>query len=67
MKTVISLPEELVGSVTAWVSALGVTRSQFFAQAAERYVAELEAESLTRQIDEALERIGSYDSGWDEG
>lgn len=58
MKTAISVPDELFESVTKWVSVLGIARSQFFAQAAERYIAELEAESLTRQIDEALERIG---------
>lgn len=58
MKTAISLPDELYEQVERWITHLGVNRSAFFARAAERYVRELEAESLTQQIDDALDRIG---------
>lgn len=58
MKTAISVPDELFEQVTKWTSVLGVGRSAFFQRAAEAYVERLEAESFTREIDEALERIG---------
>ena len=33
---------------------LGVSRSEFYARAAERWLAELESSSITKQIDAAL-------------
>ncbi len=39
-----------------------MSRSAFFARAVERYLQEVEAESLTREIDSALERIRADDS-----
>jgi hypothetical protein len=38
-----------------------MSRSEFFARAAERYLDELDAESLTGQIDTALEAFDSPD------
>lgn len=58
MKTAISVPDELFEQVTKWSSVLGVGRSAFFQRAAQRLVEELEGESLTRAIDEALARVG---------
>ena len=62
MKTAISVPDELFASVAKWTSALGINRSAFFARAVARYVAELEAASLTEQVDAALELAG--DETW---
>jgi hypothetical protein len=38
-----------------------MSRSEFFAQAAQRYLDELDAQSLTGQIDSALERLDGTD------
>lgn len=62
MKTAISVPDELFEQVSKWTSVLGVGRSAFFAEAANRYVKELEANSLTEQINAALDLIGGDDS-----
>lgn len=42
-----------------------MSRSEFLAHAAERYLDELDAQSLTGQIDDALQRMGSDASGAD--
>ncbi len=62
MKTAISVPDELFEQVSKWTSVLGVGRSTFFAQAARRYVDELEKQSYTEQVDAALDLIGGDDS-----
>jgi hypothetical protein len=41
---------------------LGITRSQFYTRAAQRYLDELDAESLARRIDEAIDMIGADES-----
>lgn len=42
-----------------------MSRSELFARAAARYLDELDAESVTRQIDEALDAAGADTSGVD--
>lgn len=42
-------------------SDLGMSRSEFFARAAQRYLDELDGQSLTGQIDSALERLQGTD------
>lgn len=58
MKTAISVPDELFHRVDARAAALGVSRSQFYATAAARYLDELDGAELTLRINEALERAG---------
>ncbi|HEX4401000.1 MAG TPA: CopG family transcriptional regulator [Galbitalea sp.] len=58
MKTAISVPDETFRRVERRAAELGVSRSQFYATAAARYLDQLDGETLTRQIDEALERGG---------
>ncbi len=61
MKTAISLPDETYEQATRKAAELGISRSEFFARAARRYLHDLaaeSAESLTQQIDEALEVAG---------
>lgn len=58
MKTAISVPDEIFERASRQASALGMSRSELFARAAERYLDELDAESLTGQIDDALKRMG---------
>jgi metal-responsive CopG/Arc/MetJ family transcriptional regulator len=62
MKTAISVPDDVFENATRAAAALGVSRSEFFAQAARRYLKQIEAESLTREIDAALACAGDDDS-----
>jgi len=62
MKTAISLPDETYEQATREAAELGISRSEFFARAARRYIDDLARESLTQQIDEALDAAGSDDS-----
>lgn len=63
MKTAISLPDDTFEQATQRADELGISRSEFFARAARRYIDELNSSSLTRQIDEALQVAGGDDSG----
>jgi Ribbon-helix-helix protein, copG family len=65
MKTAISLPDETYEQATRKAAELGISRSEFFARAARRYLDDLAAEaeeSLTQQIDEALQVAGVDDT-----
>jgi metal-responsive CopG/Arc/MetJ family transcriptional regulator len=55
MKTAISLPDDTFDRASRRAAELGMSRSEFFARAAQRYLDELDAESTTRQIDLALQ------------
>ncbi|HEY2276906.1 MAG TPA: hypothetical protein VGI00_01020 [Streptosporangiaceae bacterium] len=63
MKTAISVPEEIFAQATDQAAELGISRSEFFARAARRYLDELALQSVTRQIDQALHAAGDDDSG----
>ena len=54
MKTAISVPDETFARVERAASRLGVSRSEFFARAAERWLADLEDAGLTDAINAAL-------------
>jgi hypothetical protein len=60
MKTAISVPDAIFEESTKRARQLGISRSEFFSTAARRYLDELTRESLTRQIDQALD-LPSYD------
>ena len=62
MKTATSLPQDAFEQATKQAAELGISRSEFFARAARRYLDELASRSLTQQIDEALETAGPDDS-----
>jgi predicted DNA-binding protein len=62
MKTAISLPDATFERATEKSKELGISRSEFFARAAEVYLDELAGHSLARQIDEALEITGIDES-----
>jgi hypothetical protein len=59
MKTAISVPEDTFEQSTRKAAELGISRSEFFARAAQRYLDDLAAESLTQQIDEAVDASGA--------
>ncbi|WP_313676703.1 ribbon-helix-helix protein, CopG family [Mycolicibacterium sp.] len=61
MKTAISLPDATFDRVCRRASALGMSRSEFFARAAQRYLDELDSQSLTAQIDSVVDRMDTPD------
>jgi metal-responsive CopG/Arc/MetJ family transcriptional regulator len=61
MKTAISLPDSTFEKVSEQARILGMSRSEFFARAAEHYLEEIEEGAVTRQIDEALDRLAVTD------
>jgi hypothetical protein len=58
MKTAISVPDPTFARVDAAAARLGVSRSEFYARAAERWLLELERESVTARIDATLADAG---------
>ena len=62
MVRTVSVPDEVFDRVEQSAAELGISRSQFFVRAARKYLAELAAQSLTVQIDEAVEAGGTDDS-----
>lgn len=65
MKTAISLPDETFERVSRRASAMGMSRSEFFARAAQRYLDELDSQSLTAQIDSVVDRMDRPDESQD--
>jgi hypothetical protein len=62
MKTAISVPDETFEQATREAAELGISRSEFFARAARRYLDELASRSLTQQVNDALDAAGDDDS-----
>jgi hypothetical protein len=54
VKTAISVPDETFRRVDAAAGRLGVSRSEFYAKAAERWLAELDGPAITEAINRAL-------------
>ena len=61
VKTAISIPDATFERATRKAQALGMSRSEFFTRAAARYLDELDAESVTEQIDLALAALDGQD------
>jgi metal-responsive CopG/Arc/MetJ family transcriptional regulator len=57
MKTAISLPDKTFARVEAAAKRLGVSRSEFFARAAERWLEDLDETETTEAINEALAEV----------
>lgn len=55
MKTAISVPNETFDAVEPAAARLGISRSQFYSRAAQRWVDELDDNGLTAEIDASLE------------
>ena len=65
MKTAISVPDRTFERATQRANELGISRSEFFATAAERYLDELDSGSLTERIDAAVARMDATDDAAD--
>ncbi len=61
MKTAISVPDETFARVDAAAERLGVSRSQFYARAAERWLAALDDDGTTAAIDAVLADVAEKD------
>lgn len=55
MKTAISVPDPTFEAASRRAQELGMSRSEFFSKAADHYLAELDAASLTTRLDAALD------------
>lgn len=64
MKTAISIPDETFDQAERRAAVLGISRSEFFTRAAQRYLDELDAHSLTARIDAALALVGTDESSF---
>ena len=58
MKTAISLPDQLFKAADGLASKMNVSRSQFYATALEKYIAEIERSSLTEKINQFIDNYG---------
>lgn len=58
MKTAISLPDDTFDRASRRAQELGISRSEFFARAANRYLDELDSASVTARIDAVMSRSG---------
>lgn len=61
MKTAISVPDDTFERASRRAQDLGMSRSEFFARAATHYLDELDADSLTEQIDAAIASVDAAD------
>jgi len=61
MKTAISVPDDTFERVDVRAAELGISRSEFYATAARRWLMELENVDLRSAIDDALDRISDSD------
>ena len=57
VKTAISVPDATFGRVDEAARRLGLSRSEFFARAAERWLDELDDHDITEQINRSLEGV----------
>jgi metal-responsive CopG/Arc/MetJ family transcriptional regulator len=62
VKTAISIPDATFERVDRQARELGVSRSEFYTRAAERWLDALDDEHATEQIDRALLAAGEEDS-----
>ena len=62
MKTAISIPDETFRQVESATAAHGMSRSEFFTNAARLYLEHLASEGLTERIDVALDLVGQDES-----
>ncbi len=61
MKTAISVPDETFDRASRRAADLGMSRSEFFSRAAQHYLDALATQSLTQQINDALEHFDAPD------
>ena len=66
MKFAISVPDELFAAVDAQAEKMGISRSQFFADAAKAYLEQVTLPERVAEINAILDEIGYYGPSDDE-
>ena len=66
VKFAISVPDELFAAVDARVEEMGISRSQFFADAAKAYLEQVALPERVAEINAILDEIGYYGPSDDE-
>jgi hypothetical protein len=61
MKTAVSMPDSAFHQASEQAVKLGISRSEFFTVAVQRYLDQLAYASLSEEIDLALDQIGGAD------
>lgn len=61
VKTAISVPADTYERASKRAEDLGMSRSEFFSRAAAHYLDELDSDSVTQQIDQAVTALGTPD------
>jgi predicted DNA-binding protein len=61
MKTAVSMPNETYHRLTGTARKLGLSRSELLTRAAVAYLDELDSETLTDEINRAVDLIGDSD------
>jgi hypothetical protein len=61
VKTAISVPEDTYNRASQRARELGMSRSEFFSRAASRYLDQMDIESVTSEIDQAVDVFGGGD------
>jgi hypothetical protein len=61
VKTAISVPDDTYERASKRAEDLGMSRSEFFSRAAAHYLDELDSESVTDQIDQAVTALAAAD------
>ena len=61
MKTAISVPEDTYNRASQRARELGMSRSEFFSRAAARYLDQMDIDSVTSEIDQAVDVLGGGD------
>ena len=58
MKVAVSIPDDIYTEADRLAELQGLNRSQLYARALRRYLAEDSGDEITRRIDEALGKVG---------
>jgi len=61
MKTAVSMPDRTFRQASEQAAKLGISRSEFFTVAVQRYLDHLADASLSEEIDLALDQLGGPD------
>ena len=62
MKTAISVPDVVAERVGRQAARLGISRSEFFTKAAQRWLDDLDQDELTQAINHAVDQVDEDDN-----
>lgn len=65
MKTAISIPDRDFRNAERLAKKLGISRSELYTQAVRQFISSRDRSELTRQMNAALDKLGSDEAGLD--